>query len=78
MKTVTLQVLKTEIKLDIYIPKTFGDIFKKHNDLVLFDTLFKIIAAHDRETIYNGMEGNVVQYGLETLGVEYVFLDEEY
>ena len=48
------------------------------NDPLLFDVLYKITHELDRETIYNGMKSNVINYDLKPFHTEYGYLDGEY
>ena len=46
--------IKTENGLNMYIPKTFGEVLKKDNDEALFDILVKVSHTYKREGIYEG------------------------
>ena len=70
--------LDTISQLNVYISKTFGDIFKKDNGSTLFDVLVLIITRHSREVIYKWMKDNVTNYGLNPFHTEYKHLDNEY
>ena len=77
-KTGHVITLRTGQNLWFYIPKTFADVLKKDNDKVIFDLLITTLDVEDRKTIYNGMKGNVVRYGLKPFPTEYEYLDNEY
>ena len=73
-----IRMLKTENFLNIYITKTFGEILKKDNDPALFDTLLTVREIHGRETIYNRMKDNVINYGLKPFYMDYEHVDDFY
>ena len=66
-----MATLDTRNQLNVYIPKTFGDILKKDNDSTLFDVLVLIITKYSNEVIYRGMKNNITDYGLKPLHTEY-------
>ena len=55
--------LKVPVNLNIYIPKTCGRVLEKQDSLIFY-VLWLVSVKYDRETIYNGMKGNVEAYGL--------------
>ena len=63
---------------NMYIPKTFGEVFKKDNDKALFDILVKVSHTYTREEIYERVKRNVVRYALNPFHTEYNYLDNEY
>ena len=63
--------IRTENALNIYFPKTFGEVLKKDNDRVQFELLVKVSHTHTREVMYKGMKGNLVRYGLKPFHNEY-------
>ena len=73
-----ISTLETRNQLNVYIPKTFGDILKKDNDRTFFEVLVLIKTKHLREVIYRGMKDNVTNYGLKSFHTEYEHLDNEY
>ena len=73
-----ITTLDTRNHLNVYIPKTFGDIFKKDNNSTLFDVLVFIKTKDSREVIYKRMKDNVTNYGLKSFHTEYEHLDNEY
>ena len=77
-KTGHVMTLRTDQNLWVYIPKTFADVLKKENNKVIFNLLITTRTVHNRETIYNGMKGNVVRYGLKPFDTEYEYLNNEY
>ena len=77
-KTGHVITLRTDQNLWVYIPITFADVLKKDNNKVIFDLSITTLAKEDRETIWNGMKGNVVHYGLKPFPTRYKYLDNEY
>ena len=73
-----ITTLDTKHQLNVYTPKTFGDILKKDNENILFDVLVLIKTKHSREVIYRGIKDNVTNYGLKTFHTEYEPLDNEH
>ena len=70
--------IKTENALNMYIPKTFGEVFKKDNNKALCNISVKVPHTYAREETYEGAKGNVVRYGLKPFHTEYNYLDNEY
>ena len=73
-----IRALKTENFLNIYITESFGEILKKDNNPALLDTLLTVREIHNRETIYNGMKDNVINYGLKPFYTDYDHVDDFY
>ena len=73
-----IRTLKTENFLNIYITEIFGEILKKGNVPAFFDTLLTVRDIRDRETIYNRMKDNVINYGLKPFYADYEHVDDFY
>ena len=73
-----ITTLGTRNQLNVYIPKTFGDILKNNNDSTLFEVLVLIKTKHLRKAIYIEMKDNLTNYELKSLRAECEHLDYDH
>ena len=73
-----ITTLGTRNQLNVYIPKTFGDILKKDKDSILFDVLVLIKTKYLRKVIYRGIKDNITNYTLKYFRTECKQLDNEH
>ena len=73
-----ITTLGTRNQLNVYIPKTFGDILKKDKDSILFDVLVLIKTKYLRKVIYRGIKDNITNYTLKYFHTECEQLDNEH